>query len=42
MKAFWAGVIVAVGIAAIAAIISNVVDLSAADTYQSPYGSVRL
>ena len=42
MKAFWAGVIVALGIAAVAAIISNVVDLSAADTYRSPYGSVRL
>jgi hypothetical protein len=42
MKAFIAGVLVAIGIAASAAIVSSAVDLSARDVYQSHGGSVRL
>jgi hypothetical protein len=42
MKAFLAGLAAAILIAAIAGAISNLVDLSSRDIYQSHRGSVRL
>jgi hypothetical protein len=42
MKAFLAGAAAAILIAVLAGIVSNTIDLSARNTYQSHTGSVRL
>ena len=42
MKAFWSGVLAAVLIAVIAAVVLNWLDWSSAATFTSPQGSVRL
>jgi hypothetical protein len=42
MKAFLAGAAAAIAIAVLAGIVSNAIDLSARDVYQSHNGSVRL
>ena len=42
MKAFLAGAAAAIVIAVLAGIVSNTIDLSARDAYQSHNGSVRL
>lgn len=42
MKAFLAGAAAAIAIAVLAGIVSNTIDLSARDVYQSHNGSVRL
>ena len=42
MRAFVAGCAVALGIAVIAAIVSETIDFRASDVYQSRNGSVRL
>jgi hypothetical protein len=42
MRGFIVGTLIAIVIAGVAAIVSNTVDLSARDVYQSHSGSVRL
>ncbi len=42
MRAFVAGCAVALGIAVVAALVSEVVDFRVSDVYQSHHGSVRL